>query len=503
MTKAKPKPKRAVDAVQLGIARERQRREGDLKPIEIVKAAISSYQGYFASEETDVQAVESDDAAGLRRGTQASVDRLLFNANYWRAAYEERIIAACSNPDDARDCLKAACVWNTHTLKLNSLSPIEVKNTFERFCPPFALNNRRGSGTRAGAGKGPVADFKKQALEIAERETSENAASLRAIVADMEAEAQTYEALGTGEPLDTLYAVLPAWCLQERIELVCGSWWDDCDVMNFVVESLYQCFLSEGYGEALCQYFLDSCREAIDAYQRDIASEPSPFADKSVPELVQLVHEARESHPNYEADGYGEELPAWLADKEQLVWNTVACSIYGPACARPSLGTLPTTFSDASSPSRSDIITELARTSFSRYTADRASSNDDIEFPSFADQPVDLRNSSIEHIRSIPDKLDVLGYEIMPAGSVYPDQRVTAFTPSEVECLAILEHRRWLSERSHAGWTYAGKKDVSKKKSPYLVPWEELPDRAREWNRSAVRNIPELLASADLAIVRK
>ncbi len=32
--------------------------------------------------------------------------------------------------------------------------------------------------------------------------------------------------------------------------------------------------------------------------------------------------------------------------------------------------------------------------------------------------------------------------------------------------------------------------------------WEELPDRAKEWNRSAVRSIPSLLASVNLAVVK-
>ena len=79
---------------------------------------------------------------------------------------------------------------------------------------------------------------------------------------------------------------------------------------------------------------------------------------------------------------------------------------------------------------------------------------------------------------------------------------MAAFTASEVECLAILEHRRWLRERQKAGWRYGSSKDVEHKRSPYLVPWEELPDRAKEWNRSAVRSIPSLLASVNLAVVK-
>ena len=45
-------------------------------------------------------------------------------------------------------------------------------------------------------------------------------------------------------------------------------------------------------------------------------------------------------------------------------------------------------------------------------------------------------------------------------------------------------------------------KDVERRRSPYMVPWEELPDRAKEWNRSAVRSIPSLLASVNLAVVK-
>ena len=116
--------------------------------------------------------------------------------------------------------------------------------------------------------------------------------------------------------------------------------------------------------------------------------------------------------------------------------------------------------------------------------------------------PPDLRDSSIAYISSIHSKLETLGYEVLPAGSCYPERCVAAFTASEVECPAILEHRRWLRERQHAGWRYGTAKDVERRRSPYLVPWEELPDRAKEWNRSAVRSIPSLLASVNLAVVK-
>lgn len=41
----------------------------------------------------------------------------------------------------------------------------------------------------------------------------------------MEAEAVAYETLGTESSLTALFDILPAWCLQNRIELVSGAWW--------------------------------------------------------------------------------------------------------------------------------------------------------------------------------------------------------------------------------------------------------------------------------------
>ena len=503
MTKPKPRPARAVDAVREAVSKEAAKRADGLKPIEIVKVAICAYQGYVNAEvKAPAAPVESDDKAGLRRGTQAAVDRLLFNANYWLAAYEGRIVDACG-PEEAAELLKAVTVWSTHTLKLNKLGNDEAVATFERFHPPFAANNRRGSAE--GKGKGPVVEFEARALGVSELHP-ECAEALSSIVRDMKAEAAAYDALPAASALDALYAVLPVWCLQDRIGLVSGGWWEDADVMTFLANELKSRFVELGYGDAPCQYFHDSLLEAIDSYQQDVSSSTTPLAAIAAPELIEIVHAAREAHPDFETDGYGDMLPAWLAAKEQLVWNTVVCALYGPGSARPLLAATPSLLASqnqAASGARSDVITDLAKTSFKRYSSDRAASGKERGYDSFADQPIDLRNSSIEHIKSIPSKLDVLGYEIVPDGSCYPDQRVTSLTTSEVECLAVLEHRRWIAERTKAGWTYGDKRDVNAKTSPYLVPWEELPDRAREWNRSAIRNIPALLSSETLAIAKK
>ena len=524
MTKAKPKPDRALDAVKAALERAEANRQAQLKPIEIVKVAISAYQAHANALDSSINAhasagamsapdgfqgvrtgnlpvAESDDRAGLRRGTQSSVDRLLFNVNYWRAAYEDRIVAACSSPDDARACLKAICAWNSHTLKLNTLEADEVVATFERFCPPLVANNRRGS-KNDGLGKGPIQAFRDKASEIALRETPERAEALRAIVADIEAETQAYAAYEQKSPLDALYELLPAWCLQEKIELVTGDWWNDADVMLLIAERMKDRFAQMKFGDTLCTYFMDSFRETLDEYLLTISTTESMFANQDTPSLIKQVKEARLSHPDCETQGYGDSLPPWLSAKEQLIWNTVVCAVYGPLHTRPLLADDVNMLSVEGKAANADVITDLAERAYANYMAVRRASGIAPEYGSYHLQPENLKNSGLERIESIPDKLKILGYRIVPAGSCYPEQRVLAFTPSEIECLAVLEHRRWLEERTAAGWTYSAEKDIAAKKSPYLLIWEELPDRAREWNRSSIRDIPTLLATVGLAIVK-
>lgn len=507
MTRARWRASPPVEAVKLALERESRKRK-DIKPIELLKISLSAYLAFTFNNDDANQTIsntllESTDNAALRRGTQAAVDRMLFNANYWRAAYESRIFAACAQPEDAQLCLKALSVWTAHTLKLNTLSPDEAVAVFERFCPPFALNRRRGSHDKNRAGKGPLPDFKRTINQI-RKNGDEPEASLKKLIAlseTIEAEAVAYEALGTESTLTSLYTILPAWCLQNRIELVCGSWWDDCAVMSTIIDALHSRFIELGFRGAVCQYFLDSCYEALDAYHRDLSSESSPWSEFSIPELIAVIREEREQHPSFETDGYGSRIPLWLISKEQLIWNIWICSLYGPASARPLLVDSPDLFASQGYTGKTDVITELAQTSFLRYTTDRIASQADQEYTSFASLPSDLQNSSIAYINSIHNKLETLGYEVLPAGSCYPERCVTSFTASEVECLAILEHRRWLRERQKAGWRYGTTKSVEKRRSPYMVPWEELPDRAKEWNRSAVRSIPNLLASVNLSVV--
>ncbi|MDQ6725863.1 MAG: NAD-binding protein [Actinomycetota bacterium] len=76
------------------------------------------------------------------------------------------------------------------------------------------------------------------------------------------------------------------------------------------------------------------------------------------------------------------------------------------------------------------------------------------------------------------------------------------FAPGEIERMAELEHERWCRERAASGWTFGPTRDDRRRSSPYLVPWAELAGDVQDYDRAAVRALPELLTHAGFEIVR-
>ncbi len=63
------------------------------------------------------------------------------------------------------------------------------------------------------------------------------------------------------------------------------------------------------------------------------------------------------------------------------------------------------------------------------------------------------------------------------------------------ERLAENAHDVWAQRRMAEGWTYGPKRDDAAKKHPDLVPYAELPDSEREYDRKmAVGTIQAILA---------
>lgn len=55
-----------------------------------------------------------------------------------------------------------------------------------------------------------------------------------------------------------------------------------------------------------------------------------------------------------------------------------------------------------------------------------------------------------------------------------------------VELLAENAHDIWAERRIKEGWTYGTERDDTNKKHPCLVPYEDLPESEKEYDRSSV-----------------
>nr|MBC7244260.1 NAD-binding protein [Chloroflexota bacterium] len=115
--------------------------------------------------------------------------------------------------------------------------------------------------------------------------------------------------------------------------------------------------------------------------------------------------------------------------------------------------------------------------------------------------PEELRESNRCQAEHIMVKLKAVGYGIAPLTDW--DAERFQFTAEEVERMAQMEHQRFVEERLRAGWTYAlGPKNMKRKTSPILVPWEELPEYEKEKDRNMVCELPRVLARAGLQVYR-
>ena len=103
----------------------------------------------------------------------------------------------------------------------------------------------------------------------------------------------------------------------------------------------------------------------------------------------------------------------------------------------------------------------------------------------------------VEHIRA---KLARVGLRLTRSAA---DGSVGEFTPEQVELLAEMEHGRWVTERTLAGWKL-GPADDANKRRPQLVGWSDaaLTESEKEKDRAAVRAIPRMLAAAGCRIER-
>jgi hypothetical protein len=150
---------------------------------------------------------------------------------------------------------------------------------------------------------------------------------------------------------------------------------------------------------------------------------------------------------------------------------------------------------------RRELIARAAHEGYVRQQeADGNTPETNSSMVSWEDLPDHLKESNRAQADDIGNKLRTIGCAIVPLTA--PAADTFEYRDGEIELLARKEHERWWREREAEDWTYAPEKNVDKKKSPYLVPWEDLSEEIKDYDRSPVAAIPALLAKAGFRVVR-
>lgn len=150
-------------------------------------------------------------------------------------------------------------------------------------------------------------------------------------------------------------------------------------------------------------------------------------------------------------------------------------------------------------------LEKLARAIHELYNRNQRDRHPDkpLRYADFDKLPDTLKYSNLRQAMDIPEKLRLMGYEMRPSADVA--NPIAAIPHDYVELLAKKEHEAWVAERLSTGWTLSRDTaaDAEKKTSPYLVPYDQLPEEIKQLDRDPVENIPALLKSIDMVIVNK
>jgi len=78
------------------------------------------------------------------------------------------------------------------------------------------------------------------------------------------------------------------------------------------------------------------------------------------------------------------------------------------------------------------------------------------------------------------------------------DTSSVSLTPEVLELRELLAenaHDHWALQRMADGWTYGPQRDDDRKRHPCLVPYEELPESEKEYDRNAaIETLKAILA---------
>jgi len=116
------------------------------------------------------------------------------------------------------------------------------------------------------------------------------------------------------------------------------------------------------------------------------------------------------------------------------------------------------------------------------------------------DLDLEFKEQNRDQAKKMGLNLQEKGYTIISRSDW--DEPLFVFKDDGVlENLAILEHERWMNFMLGHGWQLGDSKDLEKKIHPNLIPWENLTEPVKDYDRNFIREYPSILALVDLKIV--
>jgi len=141
-------------------------------------------------------------------------------------------------------------------------------------------------------------------------------------------------------------------------------------------------------------------------------------------------------------------------------------------------------------------LASLLHTGYRLRTSGNAEKKDvQVEFENL---PEDLQKANVAQALRIPGILRLAGMHLEP-GDMVPFEKLLEFrsAPEEslrqhlaekdrLEVLAEAEHNGWMVERMLSGWKFSRKKDKSKKLHDCLIPYSQLSDEVKGYDRKTI-----------------
>ena len=112
----------------------------------------------------------------------------------------------------------------------------------------------------------------------------------------------------------------------------------------------------------------------------------------------------------------------------------------------------------------------------------------------------DFKESSRRQADDIPRKLRTV--QRFMAREIAGRAPAPPLDQQQIRQLAQLEHARFNAERQEQHWTQGPEREPAKRKSPFLVPWDDLEKRWQDFDIAAIEAIPDALASVGCRIYR-